>query len=59
MPYQSIPFQHSFIISEQGTAAIWGHDSSAQAQQIIDQVAHPSVRSELRVIGQRLGLRLS
>jgi acyl-CoA hydrolase len=52
-------FQHSFIISEQGTAAIWGHDSSAQAQQIIDQVAHPAVRSELRAIGQHLGLRLS
>ncbi|MGA2825786.1 MAG: acetyl-CoA hydrolase/transferase C-terminal domain-containing protein [Streptosporangiaceae bacterium] len=52
-------FQHSFIISEQGTAAIWGHDSSAQAQQIIDQVAHPAVRSELLAIGQHLGLRLS
>ena len=52
-------FQHSFIISEQGTAAIWGHHSSAQAQQIIDHVAHPAVRSELLAIGQHLGLRLS
>ena len=34
-------FQHSFIVSEQGTAAIWGHDAAAQAGQIIDQVAHP------------------
>jgi acyl-CoA hydrolase len=41
-------FQHSFIVSEQGTAAIWGHDASEQARQIIDQVAHPSARDELR-----------
>ena len=34
-------FQHSFIVSDQGTAAIWGHDASAQAEQIITTVAHP------------------
>jgi acyl-CoA hydrolase len=41
-------FQHSFIVSEQGTAAIWGHDASSQAGQIIGQAVHPSVREELR-----------
>jgi acyl-CoA hydrolase len=51
-------FQHSFIVSEQGTAVIWGHDASGQADQIISQVAHPSVRDELRQAGRDLGLRL-
>jgi len=51
-------FQHSFIVSEQGTAAIWGHDAAAQADQIIGQVAHPSVRDELRQAGRDLGFHL-
>jgi acyl-CoA hydrolase len=51
-------FQHSFIVSEQGTAAIWGHDASEQAGQIIAQVAHPSARDELREAGRGLGFRL-
>ena len=51
-------FQHSFFVSEQGTAAIWGHDAFTQAEQIITQVAHPSVRDELRQAGRDLGFRL-
>jgi acyl-CoA hydrolase len=51
-------FQHSFIVSDQGTAAIWGHDASAQADQIITQVAHPSVRDELRAAGRELGFHV-
>jgi acyl-CoA hydrolase len=51
-------FQHSFIVSEQGTAAIWGHDASEQASQIIGQVAHPSARDGLREAGRELGFRL-
>jgi acyl-CoA hydrolase len=51
-------FQHSFIVSEQGTAAIWGHDAATQAGQIIDQVAHPSVRDELGQAAGELGFRL-
>jgi acyl-CoA hydrolase len=51
-------FQHSFIISEQGTATIWGHDAATQAEQIIDEVAHPSVRDELREAGCGLGFQL-
>ena len=51
-------FQHSFIVSEQGTAAIWGHDAATQAGQIIDQVAHPSARDELWQAGRELGFRL-
>lgn len=52
-------FQHSFIVSEQGTAAIWGYDAFAQAEQIIDQVAHPSARDELRKAGRGLGFQLA
>jgi acyl-CoA hydrolase len=48
-------FQHIFIVSDQGTAAIWGHDASGQAEQIITQVAHPRVRGELRGAGRALG----
>ncbi len=51
-------FQHSFIVSDQGTAAIWGHDAAAQAEAIITQVAHPSAREELRAAGRELGFRL-
>ena len=49
-------FQHSFIVSEPGTAVIWGHDASGQAEQIISRVAHPRVRDELRQAGRDLGL---
>ena len=48
-------FQHSFIVSEQGAAAIWGHDAASQAEQIIKEVAHPSARDELRAAGRNLG----
>jgi acyl-CoA hydrolase len=51
-------FQHSFFVSEQGTAAIWGNDASTQAAQIIEQVAHPDVRDELREGAGQLGFRL-
>lgn len=51
-------FQHSYIVSEQGTAAIWGHDAADQAQQILDHVAHPAARDELRDAGRVLGFPL-
>ena len=52
-------FQHSFFVSEQGTATIWGNDASVQAAEIISRVAHPSARSELREAGRALGFRLA
>jgi acyl-CoA hydrolase len=51
-------FQHSFIVSEQGAAVIWGHDAGGQAEQIIEQVAHPAVREQLRAAGRSFGLGL-
>ena len=51
-------FQHSFIVSEQGTAMIWGRDATEQARQLIDHVAHPDARQELREAGRALGFPL-
>ncbi|GGV40884.1 4-hydroxybutyrate CoA-transferase [Actinomadura cremea] len=51
-------FQHSYIVSEQGTATIWGNDAATQAQQIIGNVAHPDARDELRREGRLLGFPL-
>jgi acyl-CoA hydrolase len=51
-------FQHSYIVSEQGTVAVWGHDATEQATQIITHVAHPSARDELMEAGRGLGLTL-
>ena len=51
-------FQHSFIVSEQGTATIWGQDAVTQAQQIVDHVAHPDARENLRLAGRDLGFPL-
>jgi acyl-CoA hydrolase len=51
-------FQHSYIVSEQGTATVWGRDSTDQAQQILDQVAHPAARDALREEGRTLGFPL-
>lgn len=51
-------FQHSYFVSEQGAAGIWGHDAGEQAEQIIEHVAHPRARDELREAGRRLGFVL-
>jgi acyl-CoA hydrolase len=51
-------FQHSYIVSEQGTATVWGNDAASQAEQIIDNVAHPSAHDELRAQGRELGFPL-
>ncbi|MGH3420988.1 MAG: acetyl-CoA hydrolase/transferase family protein, partial [Streptosporangiaceae bacterium] len=48
-------FQHSYFVSDQGTAAIWGRDASAQAEQIIARIAHPLARDELREAARALG----
>jgi acyl-CoA hydrolase len=51
-------FQHSFIVSEQGVATVWGRDADDQARLVIDNVAHPAARDELREAGRALGLAL-
>ncbi|MFP5219458.1 MAG: acetyl-CoA hydrolase/transferase family protein [Actinomycetes bacterium] len=49
-------FQHSHIVTEQGTARVWGGDQGQQARQLIENAAHPSVRQQLRDAGRDLGL---
>jgi acyl-CoA hydrolase len=49
-------FQHSHIVTEQGTAQVWAGDQGQQARQLIEHAAHPSVRDELRVAGRSLGI---
>jgi acyl-CoA hydrolase len=48
-------FQASAIVTEQGTAEIWGHDEHTQATHLIEQAAHPDVREELWEEARALG----
>ena len=50
-------FQHSAIVSEQGIARVFGNSEHEQAREIIEHVAHPSAREELREAAGALGLR--
>jgi acyl-CoA hydrolase len=49
-------FQHSEVITEQGTATLHGLSQRSQAHHLIDIAAHPRVRAELRHQAQLLGL---
>jgi acyl-CoA hydrolase len=40
-------FQHSYVVTEQGVAACFGHSESEQALNIINNAAHPDAQSEL------------
>lgn len=51
-------FQHSHVVSEQGTARVWGCGQHEQARGLIEQVAHPSARDGLQVAAKVLGLDL-
>jgi acyl-CoA hydrolase len=49
-------FQHSFVVTEQGVAACFGHSQNDQATNIIKNAAHPSVREELIAKASEYGL---
>jgi acyl-CoA hydrolase len=49
-------FQHTAVVTEQGTAELWGRDRRAQAQSLIDHAAAPWVRDELAEEAVALGL---
>jgi acyl-CoA hydrolase len=49
-------FQHSAIVSENGIARVFGNSEREQAYEIIEQVAHPDSREELREAAQSYGL---
>ncbi|WP_296630563.1 acetyl-CoA hydrolase/transferase C-terminal domain-containing protein [Rhodoluna sp.] len=48
-------FQHSYVATEQGLAACFGHTQKQQAENII-AVAHPDARAELVDAAKRMGL---
>lgn len=49
-------FQMSMVVTEQGTAQVFGRDQREQARQLIEHAAHPRVRDELREEAVELGL---
>jgi acyl-CoA hydrolase len=49
-------FQMTAVVTERGTAEIYGNDQREQARQLIEHTAHPSVREELWEEGVELGL---
>lgn len=53
-------FQPSAVLTEQGTADLWGRSDQEQAHQLIHEVAHPGTRDELtRSSGSRLAFFVS
>ena len=51
-------FQHSVIITEHGSAEVFGKSAGEQARLLIDNVADPRARDDLRQGAARIGLRL-
>jgi acyl-CoA hydrolase len=49
-------FQHSFVVTENGVAACFGHSQSEQAQNLIENAAHPNARESLRESAKSMGL---
>ena len=51
-------FQPSAVVTEQGTAELFGADEREQARRLVEHAAHPRVRDELREEAAALGLGL-
>jgi acyl-CoA hydrolase len=49
-------FQHSFVVTEQGAAACFGHTQSEQALNLINNAAHPDAKEELVQAASDFGL---
>ena len=49
-------FQHSFVVTEQGAAACFGHTQSEQALNLINNAAHPDAKEELVQAAAEFGL---
>lgn len=48
LPCPATSFQHSYVVTEQGVAEIWGRPQREQAAQLIEHAAAPEARDELR-----------
>jgi acyl-CoA hydrolase len=51
-------FQHTAVVTENGTAEIWGRSQDEQARNLIAFAAHPDVRDDLVRDGLAMGLRV-
>jgi len=47
-------FQHSYVVTEQGVATIWGRPQREQAAELIEHAAAPQARDELRATAATL-----
>jgi acyl-CoA hydrolase len=47
-------FQHSYVVTEHGSAAIWGRPQPEQAAELIQRAAAPAARDDLRAEAARL-----
>jgi acyl-CoA hydrolase len=59
VPILTVPacsFQHSVVVSEHGSAELFGRSQHAQAQALIESVADPRARAGLWSAADRLGL---
>ena len=49
-------FQHTAVVTEQGTAELFGRTAQEQAQALVEHAAHPVARESLRASAADLGL---
>ena len=47
-------FQHSYVVTEQGIATIWGRPQKEQANELIDRASAPEAREMLRAAAQEM-----
>ncbi|HET6818661.1 MAG TPA: acetyl-CoA hydrolase/transferase C-terminal domain-containing protein [Mycobacteriales bacterium] len=47
-------FQHSYVVTEQGIATIWGRPQKEQAQELIEHAAAPDAREQLRAAAREM-----
>jgi len=47
-------FQHSYVVTEQGVATIWGRPQREQAGELIERAAAPQAREALRAVAATL-----
>jgi len=62
VPILTVPtcsFQHSVVVSEHGSAEIFGRSQHTQARLLIEQVADPRARADLWSAADRVGLARS
>jgi acyl-CoA hydrolase len=56
LPAPVTSFQHTAVVTEQGTAVLWGGSEAQQALALIERAADPRARDELTERAGRLGL---